>query len=352
MKMKIITYLNRIGRANFLEHFKNNERLPSFKVKFKLLNRCNLKCKKCNYWRSNNAYAMDTSVIKEIIYQVSELGCYNIKFSGGEVLLREDLAEIIKYTKSTHIENVNLTTNGTLINARTARELIEAGLDQISISIDSPFELMHDELAGLKGAWERTLNAFRILKRESEHSEKELNIILQCVVSRDNLYALKDVVALANTLKVNGLSFLAYNSRYLGNKDSDLDVNEIMYFNEVFPRVIANAEALGMRITNPAYHVLKGEEMDEYYLNNSCYIPWINYYISAGGKVYACCASKEANFELGALNDTSLKEILRSEKYNTLREECKYPVKNKVCIACLNELNTNKLVRDWLRNYG
>ena len=74
-------------------------------------------------------------------------------FAGGEPTLRKDLAEIIAYT-SRHIP-VAINTNGYLFGPETARELADAGLTQVKVSVDGLME-NHDWNRG-EGSFERAM---------------------------------------------------------------------------------------------------------------------------------------------------------------------------------------------------
>jgi cyclic pyranopterin phosphate synthase len=77
---------------------------------------------------------------EEIIYlceAFAKIGISKIKITGGEPLVRSDLAYLIKKIKEIdNINNVTLTTNGILLEEQID-SLVKAGLDAVNISIDS-----------------------------------------------------------------------------------------------------------------------------------------------------------------------------------------------------------------------
>jgi SynChlorMet cassette radical SAM/SPASM protein ScmF len=106
--------------------------------------------------------------MKEMIGVVKEamgLGLASVKITGGEPLLREDLEELLRFCSGKKI-GTWIETNGTLIDAKTAKMLKDAELDLISVSLDSSFAEKHDAFRGRKGAFERTVQGIRNLVGE------------------------------------------------------------------------------------------------------------------------------------------------------------------------------------------
>jgi len=80
---------------------------------------------------------MDFDLYKKIIDEASRRGVYSIKLSWrGEPLLNSRIIEMIKYAKGSGIKDVAFLTNGERLNPELSIELIESGLDWISISVD------------------------------------------------------------------------------------------------------------------------------------------------------------------------------------------------------------------------
>jgi molybdenum cofactor biosynthesis enzyme MoaA len=75
--------------------------------------------------------------IARLVRVVAGLGVHKVRITGGEPLLRRDLSDLVAMIRSVPgIDDVTLTTNGTLL-ARKAEALAAAGLDRVSVSLDS-----------------------------------------------------------------------------------------------------------------------------------------------------------------------------------------------------------------------
>lgn len=80
---------------------------------------------------------MTTDDMERLISTLARLGINKIRFTGGEPLLRSDIAELVGAAKRTPgIKTVSLTTNGVLLH-RHIDALLDAGLDSLNFSIDT-----------------------------------------------------------------------------------------------------------------------------------------------------------------------------------------------------------------------
>ena len=104
-------------------------------------NDCNLNCYICPRRESGREVGyMTMDSFKKIVDEASQykkLRMLNLH-KDGESLLHPQLAEMIRYAKEKDISRViHLNTNGTLLTARKAEEIIESGIDDITISLDA-----------------------------------------------------------------------------------------------------------------------------------------------------------------------------------------------------------------------
>ena len=104
-------------------------------LRIALTPRCNLNCIYCHH---EGEVKPDGEISDEMVASVAraaaKLGVRSIKFTGGEPLLRHDLAGLIR--EMPQELNLSLTTNGILL-AEQARSLAKAGLDRVNVSLDS-----------------------------------------------------------------------------------------------------------------------------------------------------------------------------------------------------------------------
>ncbi|MEW5760498.1 MAG: GTP 3',8-cyclase MoaA [Candidatus Thermoplasmatota archaeon] len=116
-------------------------------MRISVTHRCNMNCFYCHNEGENFcSEEMSIEEIEEIVRAASNIGIRKIKITGGEPLLREDLAELISRIRK-YLEEISLTTNGTLLS-KFAEELKEAGLERVNISLDTLDEKKYEEICG------------------------------------------------------------------------------------------------------------------------------------------------------------------------------------------------------------
>ncbi|MEN6318213.1 MAG: radical SAM protein [Syntrophaceae bacterium] len=143
---------------NFNEVGKEGSR-RLFSVTLAVTNRCTYRCWHC-YNANRSQQDVSLSVLKEIVYQIQNLGAANVTLSGGDPLLREDLEEIVDcFDERT---SLTLNTTGRGLTPQRALRLREAGLFAVGVSIDSSVAKEHDRMRGHKGALQTALNALKI----------------------------------------------------------------------------------------------------------------------------------------------------------------------------------------------
>lgn len=121
---------------------------------------CNLRCVHCYTDSENMSYSGELNT-DEGISLIDDLATFRIPsllFSGGEPLTRRDIFTLIEHAANKNIRPV-LSTNGTLIDRDTARNLKNAGIVYVGISLDG-MEEINDEFRGVKGAFKRAMRGF------------------------------------------------------------------------------------------------------------------------------------------------------------------------------------------------
>ena len=160
-------------------------------LRVSLTDRCNLRCSYCMpaeglEWLPTEETLTDDEVVRLITIGVERLGIAEVRFTGGEPLLRRGLVDIVGRTHALGVET-SLTTNA-LGLTRTATALADAGLDRINVSLDSirpetfsqvtRRDRLHDVLAGLEAATAAGLQPLKLnavlLRGINDHEGPEL----------------------------------------------------------------------------------------------------------------------------------------------------------------------------------
>jgi len=123
--------------------------------------RCQCDCAHCSASGLTDGGAeLSAEEVKGIIADAAALGAPKIGFTGGEPLLRADLAELVACAAGLGL-SVSIDTNGLLLDEAKARELKAAGLSNINVSLDSSDARRHDRLRSAPGCFDAALAAVK-----------------------------------------------------------------------------------------------------------------------------------------------------------------------------------------------
>ena len=114
-------------------------------LRISLTDRCNYRCSYCmpkDIFNADYKYLKKSELLtfEEILSFIKALKAFDIKkirLTGGEPLLRRNIENLINGIKDTGINEVALTTNGSLLSFNKAKLLKQNGLDSVTISLDS-----------------------------------------------------------------------------------------------------------------------------------------------------------------------------------------------------------------------
>jgi len=146
-------------------------------LRVSLTDRCNLRCDYCMPaegldWLPKPELLTDDEVVRLVRIGVELLGITEVRFTGGEPLLRRGLVDVVARTAELRPRpEISLTTNGIGLD-RLARPLREAGLDRINVSLDTlrpetfrtlaRRDRLGDVLAGLSAAADAGLAPIKV----------------------------------------------------------------------------------------------------------------------------------------------------------------------------------------------
>ena len=140
--------------------------------------KCNLRCKHCRV--NEIEYDMPLEEIKTAFKKLSDFKPRGVFISGGEPLIREDIVDIVKESKKLAPVTV-LNTNSLLLTEKKLKDLIEAGLNYIQVSVDG-IEEQHDYIRG-KGTYRKTIEKLKMINKYSD----KIKLHISSVVSLKNI---------------------------------------------------------------------------------------------------------------------------------------------------------------------
>lgn len=168
-------------------------------VNLEVTKACNAKCGFCVCWTiKEHPQLQDYGPVIERIKPVV------VSINGGEPLLRKDIVSIVKQVKP-YCAYTAIISNGALMTEEKAWQLIDAGLDQITFSIDY-FSEKHDDVRHLPGVFRHLCTLIPSLVRRGFK-----NVVINTILMDSNL---DDVVKLARQAHEWGvkISFSAFSA--------------------------------------------------------------------------------------------------------------------------------------------
>ena len=114
---------------------------PLKSLRVSLIDKCNLRCQYCmpeeEYVWLPRDDILTVEQIGDLVDVFSELGVDKVRLTGGEPLLRREAADVVeRLAANPDVRDLSMTTNGVLL-AKQAESLRSAGLDRVTVSLDT-----------------------------------------------------------------------------------------------------------------------------------------------------------------------------------------------------------------------
>jgi cyclic pyranopterin phosphate synthase len=199
-------------------------------LRVSVTDRCNLRCTYCMPaeglpWLPGEAMLSDDELVRLIRVAVERLGVEEVRFTGGEPLLRPGLADILAATTALEPRpNTSLTTNGIRLD-RLAIPLVAAGLDRVNVSVDTldperfaqltRRDRLDDVLTGLRAAADAGLTPVK------------LNAVLMRGVNDDEAVALLEF-ALAHGYQLRFIEQMPLDAQHGWHRSTMVTAEEIL----------------------------------------------------------------------------------------------------------------------------
>lgn len=291
-------------------------------------NLCNFKCLMC--WQGTDEYKqnggpfanMDMDLYRKVISDIEEFASlgHMVKlvklYSTGEPLLNPYLGEMVKLLKTKDIcQQVEVTTNASLMTEDLARTFVDYGLDYFRASIYS-------------------------VKPEEHERVTQSKVLPQDILKKINfLRAYRDA---------QGKMKPYIHAKIMDRHDEENEMFKSMYENVADEQCIDipwNVPKLAEKALDRLYGgVEKGEEAKQEYLDfagyknrKACRYPFTHMTVRSNGDVVVCCTDWSRDTKLGNVKEKSLKEIWESkELYNfRLMQIRTKGVNHPLCAGCV-----------------
>jgi len=243
-------------------------------------------------------------------------GLENVRFSGGEPTVWKGIVELVQYTKSKGVNRIALSTNGSA-SWELYQQLIDAGVNDFSVSLDACCSAYGDKMAGISGAWEVVVEN---IKKLAQHSYTTVGI----VVTDETVHDLKNIVEYAASLGVNDIRIIS-----AAQYNKILDVAQT-----ISPEIYEKYPILKYRINNTMNGVnVRGIDDTD---SKKCWIALDDMAV-AGDYHYPCIIYlREQGNPIGKVGVNMRKEREEWVKNHNTHED---PICKKNCLECIVQYN-------------
>lgn len=180
---------------------------------------CNFKCPYCRGPRKGSEGHEKLEHVIKIIDLWADDGLVNIRLSGGEPTTHPKLVDMVAHAKARGIKRIAISTNGSL-KPQLYRDLIEAGANDFSISLDACCADGGDEMAGVDGSFGQVVENIKMISALTY-------VTVGVVVNENNVDDVGKIVRFAHDLGVADIRVISaaqYNTLLEGVTNIDQDI--------------------------------------------------------------------------------------------------------------------------------
>lgn len=269
-----------------------------YKINIDVANACNFRCNFCFHAIDGKELrqsgfrpgVMDYRLFKKIMQQISEFP-EKIKCIGlagiGEPLLNKRLPEMIQLAKIKDVaDKVVVTTNGSLLTKDLAESIVNAGLDEMIISIEALDDMKYAEITSVKVNIEELIENIKYLYNNKGNCNVFVKIVDIAFNARNGEKSFHE--------RFDHISDLAYVEKIIPQfKPVDYDTLKLDYDQTLYGKKVPPIEVCAM-----IFYAMQ---------------------ITTRGNVCPCCVDYNETVVLGSVEETNLYDIWNSRFFNRFR---------------------------------
>ena len=320
---------------------------PPICLYLEVTNRCNLLCTTCprTYEELEPPADMSWDLFTSIVDQSPDLA-RAVLHGVGEPMLVANLPRMVRYLKDRGVY-VLFNTNGTVLSERSGRALIDAGLDELRVSLDASSRESFRAIRGRDyfNRIIRNVRAFRELQEREGHLTPQVSLWLTGL--RETVAELPAFVKVAAEIGVKEVylqRLVFFVEEAFGKAKSDqalfdrLTEGEAIYLRqaEELARSLGVTFSASGAASEPGLSLKGGGDGSPWSL---CRRPWSLMYFTANGRALPCCIAPFSqhgydNYTLGHAARQSLADIWNGPAYRDFRAALLSDKPSKACANC------------------
>lgn len=264
---------------------------------------CNLNCEMCPVPKdimSRKKTLMSFFTFTKIIDQISDKKRYLGLTQLGEPLLNKNISDFIRYAKK-YGHFTHLTTNATLLDRDISADLLEAGLDSITFSVDGADKKTYEKIR-IGATFEETVGNINFFCNLNKKTKRNCKTQVDCIVSDLTEKSKKDIT---------------------------------IFWDDIVPVNFIPLDNWTNQIELPDYFGKKRVPNDMSMVRYPCRLLWTVLSISAEGKVMYCCHDYYHKSGLPSIHDKPLIDIWNNEIANEREKHAQDRVDTEPCKSCI-----------------
>jgi radical SAM protein with 4Fe4S-binding SPASM domain len=272
--------------------------VPAF-ISVEPYNFCQLKCSECpvNQRKDQEKMYTDPKLIVKLVDELKHKLFHIIFYFQGEPTINKNLAKIIAYAHQSGIYT-STSTNGQLLDSDMARQLVEAGLDKLIVSVDGTTQQVYEQYrAG--GRLDKALRGIEYVQEWKQKLGSPTPFVeIQFIVFKTNEHQIPEIKKMARELQANRL---VLKSAQLYNFENG---HRLLTSIDKYARYYRTQDGT-YRIKNK--------------LRNRCLRLWTGAVVNASGEVVPCCFDKNSSHSFGNASQKNFSEIWHNKKASGFR---------------------------------
>ena len=320
---------------------------PPVCLYLEVTNRCNLLCTTCprTYEELEPPADMSWELFTSIVDQVPDL-VRAVLHGFGEPMLVKNLPRMVRYLKDRGVF-VLFNTNGTVLNGRNGRALIQAGLDELRVSLDASNAKSFRQIRG-RNYFDRILRnvrAFRDLQEREGHDRPLVSAWLTGL--KETVRELPAFVRVAADIGIKEVylqRLVFFDEDAIGAARPDQALYERLTQEDA--RYVQEAEELARSLdmtfsasgaaSEPGMSLKMGVDNSHWSL---CRRPWTLMYFTANGRALPCCIAPFSqrgyeHYTLGDATQQTLRGIWNGPAYQSFRAALHSDKPPRTCANC------------------
>jgi MoaA/NifB/PqqE/SkfB family radical SAM enzyme len=314
-------------------------------VEVRVTESCNSRCVTCGAWKNSQAGELTTAEMVDALGQLRKIGVRVLRISGGEPLLRADLPEIVREARLLGFSQIEVATNGLLLEQKAER-LLQEGVTRFDVSIDGIGDT-DDRIRGVPGHYSLALAGIRKVKSSARKMGKTITVNVFTTLLKQNISEVPAIIAVCEKVGAHWCFSLLCGNIDFFNKmgvsqfapkdwkmiDRTLDYVKKLYY-EKGTLIFSTPDVIEY-----ARHYMKGDlNVHDF----PCVLGYKILCLGARGGVYPGCYVNEP---LGNVREMKIEKILKSRDYRKSAEK----MYRRECIGCTFAYEDNVIIRNALR---